>query len=71
MKNLAFAIMGAFIMTAMASCEKEYTCTFTYPNGGIGTTETNFKTKKRDDAQAKCSELNKSAQTLQGSCALR
>lgn len=71
MKNIAFAILGAFMIAGLASCEKEYTCVCTYPNSSVGTTETSFKTKKRDDASDKCASLNTSAQVTGGTCALK
>jgi len=71
MKKFAFAIASVVVMTAMASCEKEYTCVCTYPNATVGTTETTFKTKKKSDAESSCSSLNTNAQATGGACALK
>lgn len=69
MKKVVLSAVSVFMVVAFTSCEKSYTCTCTYPNGNIGTTETTFKSKK-DDAQAQCSALNASAQVNDGACAL-
>ncbi len=70
MKKIASFGVGVLLMTAFASCEKNYTCTCTYPGSSIGTTETSFKSKKKTDAEASCATLNTNAQTLGGACAL-
>lgn len=63
-----------FIMIATAlvlsSCEKEYTCTCTYPGQTVGTTKTTFKAAKKSDAQTSCNNLNEQAKTQGGACAL-
>ena len=67
MKKLTLAIIG---LLTLASCEKTYTCTCTYPNATIGTTKTEIKAKKRADAEAACNTQNTAAQVQGGSCAL-
>ena len=69
MKKIASFGVGVLLLTAFASCEKNYTCTCTYPGANIGTTETNFKSNK-DDAQASCADLNIDAKVKGGACAL-
>ena len=69
MKKIASFGIGVLLLTAFASCEKNYTCTCTYPNASVGTQKTTFKAKK-DDAQASCAALNTNAQLTGGACAL-
>lgn len=58
------------LITALTSCEKNYTCICTYPGASVGTTETSFKASK-DDAQASCGDLNTDAKVKGGACALK
>jgi hypothetical protein len=69
MKKIASFGIGVLLMTAFASCEKNYTCTCTYPTAAVGTTKTTFKAKKAD-AEASCAMLNTNAQLSGGACAL-
>ena len=69
MKKIASFGVGVLLMTAFASCEKNYTCTCTYPGSSVGTTETSFKSKKAD-AESSCAALNVNAQAIGGACAL-
>lgn len=70
MRKIAFVISGLLFVGALSSCEKSYTCTCTYPNSSVGTTKTDFKAKKKSDAQATCNSQNIDAQAKGGSCAL-
>lgn len=70
MRKIAFVISGLLLVGALSSCEKSYTCTCTYPNSSVGTTKTDFKAKKKSDAQATCNSQNIDAQAKGGSCAL-
>lgn len=70
MKKQIFTILGLVITLAFASCERSYTCICVYPNSSISTSRTNFKSKKRIDAEEKCRDLNAAARSSGGSCAL-
>ncbi|RYE24812.1 MAG: hypothetical protein EOP51_06155 [Sphingobacteriales bacterium] len=70
MKKITLVLSGLSLIVAMSSCEKSYTCTCTYPNSSVGTTKTEFKAKKKSDAQASCNAQNVAAQTTGGACAL-
>ncbi len=70
MKKFTLIISGLVMAIAMSSCEKTYTCTCTYPNSSVGTTRTEFKAKKRSDAETSCRNLNTGAQAQGGACAL-
>jgi hypothetical protein len=70
MKKTITLGIGLVLTICFTSCEKSYTCTCTYPNSTIGTTETTFKAKKQSDAQASCAALNANAQANGGACAL-
>jgi hypothetical protein len=70
MKKITLVLSGLAMIVAMSSCEKTYTCTCTYPNSTIGTTKTEFKAKKKSDAQTSCTNLNVNAQLSGGACAL-
>lgn len=70
MKKITFVIVCAVMAATMSSCEKNYTCTCVYPGSSIGTTTTNFKTKKKSDAEASCGAQNVGAKVYGGSCAL-
>jgi hypothetical protein len=70
MKKIITLGIASMLAITFTSCEKSYTCTCTYPNGSVGTTETSFETKKKSDAEASCAALNANAQLTSGACAL-
>lgn len=69
MRKIKLVLAGIAIITA-TSCDHEYTCTCVYPDGNIGTTETEYETKDEDEARAECDKLHQAAQAQGGVCKL-
>lgn len=69
MRKILLAITCVTLITA-TSCNHEYTCTCVYPDGNIGTTETEFETKDENAAKAECDKLHQAAQAQGGVCKL-